>query len=102
MYIIYICICIYVYIYIYIYIYIWRQHPTKQQLYGHLPPVTKTIKIRRTRHVEHCSRSRDEIVNDTLLWTLSQGRAKPGRPKAMDDREGWRERVRHIYAYSVT
>ena len=23
----------------------WRQHPTKQQLYGHLPPITKTIKI---------------------------------------------------------
>ena len=29
----------------------WRQHPTKQQqLYGHLPPITKTIKIRQTRH----------------------------------------------------
>ena len=24
----------------------WRQHPTKQQLYGHVPPITKTIKIR--------------------------------------------------------
>ena len=24
----------------------WRQHPTKQQLYGQLPPITKTIKIR--------------------------------------------------------
>ena len=24
----------------------WRQSPTKQQLYGHLPPITKTIKIR--------------------------------------------------------
>ena len=21
----------------------WRQHPTKHQLYGHLPPITKTI-----------------------------------------------------------
>ena len=21
----------------------WNQHPTKQQLYGHLPPITKTI-----------------------------------------------------------
>ena len=27
----------------------WRQHPTKQQLYGHLPPTRKTIKVRRTR-----------------------------------------------------
>ena len=24
----------------------WGQYPTKQQLYGHLPPITKTIKIR--------------------------------------------------------
>ena len=30
-----------------------KQHPTKQQLYGHLPPITKTIKIRRTRHAGH-------------------------------------------------
>ena len=27
----------------------WRQHPTKPQLYRHLPPITKTIKIRRIR-----------------------------------------------------
>ena len=23
----------------------WWQHPTKNQLYGHLPPITKTIKL---------------------------------------------------------
>ena len=27
----------------------WRQHPTRHQLYGHLPPITKTIQGRRTR-----------------------------------------------------
>ena len=27
----------------------WRQHTTRHQLYGHLPPITKTIKVRRTR-----------------------------------------------------
>ena len=79
----------------------WRQHPTKQQLYGHLPPIMKTIKIRQTRHA-------DELISDVLLWTPSHGRAKVGRsartyiqqlcadtgcsPKdlleAMDDREG--------------
>ena len=31
-----------------------RQRPTKQQLYGHLPPITKTIQARRTRHAGHC------------------------------------------------
>ena len=24
----------------------WRQHPTRHQLYGHLPPITKTIQVR--------------------------------------------------------
>ena len=58
----------------------WRQHPTKQQLYGHLPPITKTIKVRRTRHAEHCWRNRDELISGVLLWILSHGRAKAGRP----------------------
>ena len=39
------------------------QHPTKQQLYGHLPPITKTIQVRRTRHAGHCRRSRDELIS---------------------------------------
>ena len=96
----------------------WRQHPTKQQLYNHQPLVMKTIKIRRTRHAGHCWKSRDELLSDVLLWTPSHGRAKVGRPaqtyiqqlcadigcspedlpKAMDDKVGWRERVRNIHA----
>ena len=31
----------------------WRQHPTKQQLYKHLPPISKSNQIRRTRHARH-------------------------------------------------
>ena len=58
----------------------WRQHPTKQQLYGHLSPISKTIQVRRTRHVGHCWRSRDELISDILLWTPSHGWAKLGRP----------------------
>ena len=50
----------------------WGQHPTKQQLYGHLPPISKTIKIRRTRHAGNCWRRRDELISDVLLWTPSQ------------------------------
>ena len=99
----------------------WRQHPTKEQLFGQLLPVTKAIKIRRTRHAGHCWRSKDELVRDVLLWTSSQGREKAGRPartyiqqlsadtgcspedlpKAMDHWEGWRERVRNILADSA-
>ena len=96
----------------------WRQHPTKQQLYGHLPPITKTIKVRQTRHAGHCWRCRDEFISDVLLWTPSYGRAKAGwpartyiqqlcedtgcspedLPEAMNDREQWRERIRDIRA----
>ena len=58
----------------------WRRHPTKQQLYGHLPPLTKTIKVWRTRHAGHCWRSRDEFISDVLLRTPWHGRAKAGWP----------------------
>ena len=101
---------------------LWRQHITKQQLYDHLSSITKTIKIRQTRHAGPCWRSRDELIGDVLLWTPSHGRAKAGRPdriyiqqlcantrcnledlsEAIDDREGWRERVRDIRADGVT
>ena len=100
----------------------WRQLPTKQQLYGHLPPITKTIQNRRTRHAGHCWRSKDELISDLLLWTPSHGRAKAGRqartyiqqlsedtgcspedlPEAMNDGERWREMVRDIRADGTT
>ena len=51
----------------------WRQHPTRHQLYGHLPPITKTIQVRRTRHAGHCWRSRDELIRDVRLWTPTHG-----------------------------
>ena len=57
-----------------------RQHSTRHQLYGHLPPITKTIQARRTRHAGHCWRSRDELISDVLIWTPTYGRAKAGRP----------------------
>ena len=100
----------------------WRQHPTRHQLYGHLPTITKTIQIRRTRHAGHCWRSRHELISDAFLWTPTYGRAKAGRPartyvqqlceetecgledlpEAMNNRDKWRERVRDIRAGGMT
>ena len=54
----------------------WRQHPTKHQLYSHLPPISKTINVRRTRHTGHSWRSKDELISDVLLWTPAYGQAK--------------------------
>ena len=42
----------------------WRQHPKRHQLYGHLPPIKKTIQVRRARHVGHCWRNKDELISD--------------------------------------
>ena len=54
----------------------WRQHPTRHLLYGHLPPITKTIQVRRTRHAGHCWRSKDEPISDVLLWTPHMAKQK--------------------------
>ena len=58
----------------------WSQHLTKQQLYGHLPPIMKAIQVRRTRHTRHCWRSKDELISDIRVWIPSRGGAKSGRP----------------------
>ena len=58
----------------------WWQCPTRHQLYGHFPPITKTIQVRRTRHAGHCWRSKDKLISDVLLWTPTYGQAKAGRP----------------------
>ena len=57
----------------------WKQNSTKQQLYGHLPLIFKTIQIRQTRFAVHCRRNKKELISDVLLWTPSQGRAGVGR-----------------------
>ena len=81
-----------------------------------------SLQVRRTRHAGHCWRSKDELISDVLLWTPAYGQAKVRRPartyiqqlcedtgcnpedqpKAMNDREKWRERVRDIRAGGTT
>ena len=58
----------------------WKQHPTRRQLYGHLPPISQTIRLRRTRHAGHFWRSKDELISDVLLWKPTHGHASVGRP----------------------
>ena len=54
----------------------WWQHPTRHQLYGHLPPITKTIQVRWTGHAGHSWRSRDKLISDVLLLTLHMAEQK--------------------------
>ena len=100
----------------------WQQHPTRRQLYCHLPPIMKTIQTRWTRHAGHCWRSKDEIISDVLLWTPAYGQSKAGwpartyiqqlcddmgcnpedLPEAMNNRETWRKKVWDIRASRTT
>ena len=100
----------------------WRRHPTKQQLYSNLPPIMKTIQIRRTRHAGHSWRSTDVLNRNVLLWTPSHLRTSVGRPSrtyiqqlcaatgyrlddfagAMDNRDGCWKRIRDIRARRTT
>ena len=99
----------------------WKQHPTKHQLYNHLPPISKTIQIRWTRYAGHCWRSKVEHVSDISLWISSHRYASVGwptrtylqqlctdtgyrlenLPEMMDDQDEWWERVREIHASST-
>ena len=98
----------------------WKQHPTRQRLYGDLPLVCTTIKHRRMTFAGHCWRSKDEIVSDLLLWAPKHGYTKTGKPHktyisqlmqdtgcqpeelgtAMEDRDDWGRRVTLVRASS--
>ena len=100
----------------------WKQHPRKQQLYGYLLPISKTITIRQTRHVGHYWRSQDEFISYILLWTSSHGHVGVRQPartylqqlcmdtrcsledllEAMNDRDKWHKRVREICTSDTT
>ena len=75
-----------------------------------VPPVTRTILIRRARLARHYRKNMDDLISDVLQWTPSHGREKFGRlartypqqlsadmrwslkdlPEAMDDKDEWR------------
>ena len=88
----------------------WYQYYTKLQMYGHLPPISQTIQIRRTRHAGHFWRSKNEPISEVLrqvsihrhqcrpnkndLYSsgLCRHRMPSGWPSKSDER--WRERER--------
>ena len=52
----------------------WRLHPTKQQLYSHQPPISKTTQTSHARHAGHCWWSKGDFITDILQWTPSHSR----------------------------
>ena len=89
--------------------------------YPHRYYSSKVVRSSEKSNAGHCWRSRDDLIRDVLLWIPTHGRAKAGRPartyiqqlcedtgccpedlpRAMNDREEWRERVRDIRATSA-
>ena len=98
----------------------WKQHPTKEQLYGNIPAISTIIRERRTRFAGHCFRNKAELASELILWKPTHGYAHAGRPRltyidqlardvglrvedlknAMGDREVWKERVDLVRASS--
>ena len=96
----------------------WKPNSTKH----HLPPISKTTQIRRTRHAGHYWRSKNELISVVLrwtplnkwagigcpAWTYLQQLCKDTRcsledlPNLLDDRVKWWGRVREINARGTT
>ena len=94
----------------------WEEHPTKKDLYGHLPPISAKIIERRLRFAGHCHRSKMELVSEVLLWQPKHGKRSRGAPATtyikqlcqdvgctkedlptlMGNREEWRELVNEV------
>ena len=62
---------------------------TRHQLYGHLPPITKSIQVRRTRHPGDCWRSKDELI-------MTDSNGPPHMAKQKQD-----EQLEHTYTSYV-
>ena len=45
----------------------WRNHPTKEEIYKDIPPISDTVRMRRNRFAGHCHRSQGEIISDVPL-----------------------------------
>ena len=59
----------------------WKDHPTNEELYGHIPPISKSLQQHRIRFAGHCWHSKEELAGDVLLWKPTHGHQARGRPK---------------------
>ena len=74
---------------------IWRQHPTKQQLYGHLPPISQNIQVIRevmsgTARKAGKNAHRPLHMDDLMLADLKRLTSALRRPKMQPKRLAWR------------
>ena len=58
----------------------WRDHPTKEEIYGDLPKVSEVLRARRLSFAAHCARRQNEPVSRLVFWNPTQGTRSQGRP----------------------
>ena len=95
----------------------WRDHCTKQQIYGNLVPPSILLRARRVQFSGHCLRAQKEVISSLVLWSQRHHRRgklsypdvisrdtnieKTDLEAAMRDREFWRSRVDSIISTAV-
>ena len=97
----------------------WKQHPTKNIIYGDLPPVSNIVRSKRVQFAGHCFRATSEIISPLVLWKPSSvgrrsrkltyvdtlvrdtGLDLQDLKTAMLDRKCWREIVQSIVSTAV-
>ena len=50
----------------------WKDYPTREEIYGNLPKVSKVVRERRLNFAARCSRRRNEPVSELVFWMPSQ------------------------------
>ena len=58
----------------------WKARITNKELYGNLPPISKTLQTRRLQFSGHCWRGKNEIVSQMLHWDPTHGKQSRGCP----------------------
>jgi hypothetical protein len=97
----------------------WKRHPTKQQIYNKLPPVSQIIRRRRVQFAGHCFRASNEMASKFVLWkpkSIGRKGCKLTYPdviasdtgidlndlgKAMGDRNVWSSLVKSVISTDV-
>ena len=97
----------------------WRDHPTKDLIYGSLRPISLVLRAKRVQFAGHCLRASSEVISSLVLWKprLEKQRSRKltftdtvcrdtglnfsDLENAMRDRDSWRQRVESIISTAV-
>ena len=63
----------------------WKRHPTKQQIYNNLTPVSNIIKRRRIQFAGHCFRASNEMASKFVLWKPNRSGRRNSRKMTYPD-----------------